>query len=138
MIKEVVKMTNNSTKRLVCVETSRVYTIEKTEEQHSITDDGVILDKTYIRRIPNNRKFNTFTIISLSEYTGYELFIAGWHGYYIYHKTFDCKKEKVNEIYEKLKLINYREILMNSMVDNKVNYDELLKVIDEFITNELK
>lgn len=132
-------MTDNSTKRLVCVHTFRSYTIERTEELYDITTDkGEIIGKTYVRRVPDKPKFKTYTIISLSEYTGYELLIAGWHGYYIYQRTFDCEKEKVNEIYEKLKLINYREILMNSSEGNNVNYDELLKVIDEFITNELK
>lgn len=131
-------MTENSKKRLVCVETFRDYPVERTEEIHGITNEGVILEKTYIRRIPNKPKFKTYTVISLSEYTGYELIIGGWHGYWIYHKTFDCKKEKVNEIYDKLKLLNYREILMKSSEGNKVNYDELLKVIDEFITKELE
>lgn len=130
-------MINNSTKRLVCVETFCRYTMESTEEEYSITKQGDIIGKTYIRRIPYKNKFKTYTIISLSEYTGYELLIADWHGYYIYQRKFDCEKEKVNEIYEKLKLINYREILMKSSEGNKVNYDELLKVIDEFVTNEL-
>lgn len=132
-----VKMTNNSTKRLVCVETFRTYSIESTQEQHEIRNDGVIIGKIYKRSVVKQPKFTTYTIISLSEYTGYELLIAGWHGYYIYQRTFNCEKEKVNEIYEKLKLINYREILIKSSEGNKVNYDELLKVIDEFITKEL-
>ena len=112
--------------------------MESTEEEYCITKKGDIIGKTYIRRIPYKNKFKTYTIVSLSEYTGYEILIAGWHGYYVYQRTLDCEKEKVNEIYEKLKLINYREILMNSTVNNKVDYEELLKVIDEFITNELK
>lgn len=138
MLNEVEKMTDKPTKRLVCVERFHTYPIERTEELHDITDKGDIIGKTYIRRIPNKPKFKTYTVISLSEYTGYELIIAGWHGYYVYQRTFDCEKEKVNEIYEKLKLINYREILMNSTVNNKVDYEELLKVIDEYITKELK
>ena len=131
-------MTDNSKKRLVCVETFRTYSIERTEELHSITNEGNLIEKTYIRRVVNKPKFKTYTIMSLREWKDYELEIADSYGYCIYRWYLKCEKEKVNEIYEKLKLINYREILMNSTVNNKVNYDELLKVIDEFITNELK
>ena len=131
-------MSNNSTKRLVCVERFHTYPIERTEEHHEINDKGIIIGKIYRRSVVKLPKFTTYTIVSLREWKDYEIEIENRDGYCIYRRYLLCKREKVNEIYEKLKLINYREILMNSTVNNKVDYEELLKVIDEFITNELK
>ena len=131
-------MTDNSKKRLVCVETFRTYSIERTQELHQIRNDGVIIGKIYRRNVVKQPKFTTYTIVSLREWMDYEIEIGEREGYCIYRRSLKCEKEKVSEIYEKLKSIDYKEILKNSLVGNKVNYDELLKVIDEFITNELK